>query len=53
MSVMWSHLIALDCGVYSLLRAKIAIPVDDVDGDVTEWKHDSENINPLTTSCQD
>ena len=45
-----SHLITLDCGVYCLLSAKIVIPVDDVDGDVTEWKHHSENIKSRTSS---
>ena len=38
-----SHLITLHCGVYSFLGAKVIIPVDDVDGEVTEWKDHSEN----------
>ena len=38
-----SHLIALHGGVHSFLSAKIIIPVDDVDGEVTEWKDHSEN----------
>ena len=38
-----SHLIALHGCVYSFLSAKIIIPVDDVDGEVTEWKDHSEN----------
>ena len=33
-----SHLIALHGGVDSFLSAKIIIPVDYVDGEVTEWK---------------
>ena len=33
-----SHLIALHGGVGSFLSAKIIIPVDYVDGEVTEWK---------------
>ena len=40
-----SHLITLHRGVHSLLSAKIIIPVDDVDGEVTEWKDHSENIH--------
>ena len=40
-----SHLIAFHGGVHSFLSAKIIIPVDYVDGEVTEWKDHSENKN--------
>ena len=40
-----SHVITLHRSVHSLLSAKIIIPVDDVDGEVTEWKDHSENIH--------